>query len=295
LDLDLNLTHNNSETISNSDFKIATYNIRGFNDTVKRSLFFNYIKNKQFDIVDIAETNCGDNKREYESRAICIDLVLLRKMTICVMQIYLSSKKNFNVVLSSAIDRNNNSHLHFPESEIFPLLSSYDLINCYRIMFPENTGYTWKRDNSNEESKIDVIWMSHRWSDKITSCFLDNIKLITSSDHKLLGIKILKKWQIREKDKKNYSNGPKYNIKLMDKRRWLKFSELVTVEVESSKFFNGINHHKKSYNTLNKSWLTLKNIMIKVTDQIIPKHKWKKKEITDSKYNQRISHCKIIK
>ncbi|CAG8653617.1 10051_t:CDS:1, partial [Diversispora eburnea] len=129
-------------------------------------------------------------KREYEGRAICIDLVLPRKITICVMQIYLPNKKSdkvnvinwikiqlneaqrkkkkvivmedFNAVPSPAIDRNNNNHLQFPESEIFPLLSSHDLIDCYRIMFSENTGYTWKRDNSNEESRIDAIWMSHR-------------------------------------------------------------------------------------------------------------------------------------
>ncbi|CAG8643139.1 9595_t:CDS:2, partial [Diversispora eburnea] len=160
-------------------------------------------------------------KREYEGRAICVDLVLPRKMTICIMQIYLPSKKSdkvnvinwikiqlneaqkkkkkvivmgdFNAVPSPAIDRNNNSHSQFPESEIFPLLSSHDLIDCYRIMFPENTGYTWKRDNSNEESRIDAIWISYRWCDKITSCFLDDIKLITSSDHKLLGVKMLKK------------------------------------------------------------------------------------------------------
>ncbi|CAG8652329.1 11642_t:CDS:2, partial [Diversispora eburnea] len=162
-----------------------------------------------FDIVDIAETNCGESKgqwykdnkdkfrihcsgngkgtgvaliisktlnkyvckkREYEGRAICVDLVLPKKMTICVMQIYLP-------IPSPAIDRNNNSHLQFPER------------------------YIWKRDNSNEKSRIDAIWMSHRWSDKIMSCFLDNIKLITSSNHKLL-----------------------------DEKRWLKFAELVTVE-----------------------------------------------------------------
>ncbi|CAG8586289.1 3977_t:CDS:2, partial [Diversispora eburnea] len=250
-----------------------------------------------FDIVGIAETNCGKNKgqwykdnkdkfrihclgngkgtgvaliisktlnkydckkREYKSRAICVDLVLPKKMTICVMQIYLPSKKSdkvnvinsikiqlneaqrkkekvivmedFNAVPSPAIDRNNNSYSQFPESEIFPLLSSHDLIDCFRIMFPENTGYTWKRDNSNEESRIDAIWISHRWSDKITSCFLDDIKLITSSDHKLLGVKMLKKWQIKEKDEEIYSNGPKYNMKLMDKKQWLKFAELVNVE-----------------------------------------------------------------
>ncbi|CAG8619698.1 11015_t:CDS:2, partial [Diversispora eburnea] len=181
---------------------------------------------EQFDIVGIAETNYSDNKgqwykdnkdkfrihcsdngkgtgvaliisktlnkyiykkRGYGGRAICVDLVLPRKMTICVMQIYLPTQRkkkkvivmeDFNAVPSPAIDQNNNSHSHFSESEIFPLLSSHDLIDCYKIMFSENIGYTWKRDNSNEESRIDAIWILHRWSDKITSCFLDNIKFI---------------------------------------------------------------------------------------------------------------------
>ncbi|CAG8618782.1 10047_t:CDS:2 [Diversispora eburnea] len=129
-------------------------------------------------------------KREYEGRAICVDLVLSRKMTICIIQVYLPSKKSdkvniinwiktqlneaqtkkkkvivmrdFNAVPSLAIDRNNNSYSHFPESKIFLILSSYNLIDYYRIMFPENTGYIWKRDNSNEESRIDAIWMLHR-------------------------------------------------------------------------------------------------------------------------------------
>jgi len=161
-------------------------------------------------------------KREYGGRAICIDLVLPRKTTICIVQVYLPSKKSnrvsiinwikiqlnearrkkkkiivmgdFNVVPSPAIDRNNSSYLHFPESEIFPLLSSYDLVDCYKTMYPEIAGYTWKIDNSTEESRIDAIWIPYKWADKISSCFLDDIKLITNSDHKLLEVNMLKNW-----------------------------------------------------------------------------------------------------
>ncbi|CAG8650575.1 860_t:CDS:2, partial [Diversispora eburnea] len=139
--------HANENKKYNNNFKIVTHNVRGFNDTVKQNLFFNYIKNEQFDIMGIAETNCGESKgqwykdnkdkfrihcsgngkgtgvaliisktlnkyvckkREYEGRAICVDLVLPRKMTVCVMQIYLP-------IPSLAIDRNNNSHSQFPE------------------------------------------------------------------------------------------------------------------------------------------------------------------------------------
>ncbi|CAG8588810.1 3569_t:CDS:2, partial [Diversispora eburnea] len=58
---------------------------------------------------------------------------------------------NFNAVPSSNIDRNNNSQSQIPETE----------------------------------SHIDAIWMSEKWEGKMESCYVDNLNLITKSDHKL--------------------------------------------------------------------------------------------------------------
>ncbi|CAG8666325.1 1451_t:CDS:1, partial [Diversispora eburnea] len=70
---------------------------------------------------------------------------------------------DFNAVPSPNIDRNNDNNSYTPESEIFPLLSSRDLIDCYRVIYPESSGYTWQRDNSSEQSRIDAIWIPQKW------------------------------------------------------------------------------------------------------------------------------------
>ncbi|CAG8657808.1 4699_t:CDS:2, partial [Diversispora eburnea] len=123
-----NLYKNNRNNFMN----FATHNVRGFNDPIKRKLFFNHIKNNRIDITGISETNCNENKEKwyidgkdkfrahwssngmgagvaliiskelnkyvckvarFKGRAIRINLVLPRKTTICLIQVYLPSKK----------------------------------------------------------------------------------------------------------------------------------------------------------------------------------------------------------
>ncbi|CAG8663599.1 6653_t:CDS:2, partial [Diversispora eburnea] len=38
--------------------------------------------------------------------------------------------------------------------------SRKDLIDSYRTIYPDSNGFTWKRDNSQEQSRIDAIWIS---------------------------------------------------------------------------------------------------------------------------------------
>ncbi|CAG8589193.1 2918_t:CDS:1 [Diversispora eburnea] len=98
--------------------------------------------------------------------------------------------EDFNAVLSPSIDRNNNSQLQISETEIFLFLTSRELIDCYRTLYPESSNFIWQRDNSSAESYIDTIWMSEKWGEKIKSCYIDNLNLITESDHKLVELKI---------------------------------------------------------------------------------------------------------
>ncbi|CAG8655590.1 11466_t:CDS:2, partial [Diversispora eburnea] len=136
-----NINNNNTEINinikdnDNSFFKLATHNVRGFNDFVKRNLFYNYIKNNRIDIMGISETKCSENKekwfmddkdkfrihwssggagsgvalifsrelnkyvcnvKKYKGRAISVNLALPKKNKMRIIQIYLSSRKKEN-------------------------------------------------------------------------------------------------------------------------------------------------------------------------------------------------------
>ncbi|CAG8659207.1 8895_t:CDS:1, partial [Diversispora eburnea] len=62
--------------------------------------------------------------------------------------------------------RNNNNQSNILESEIFSILTGKDLIDSYRIIHPDSSGFTWKRDNSQEQSRIDAIWIPQQWEKK---------------------------------------------------------------------------------------------------------------------------------
>ncbi|CAG8827739.1 17881_t:CDS:2, partial [Dentiscutata erythropus] len=50
------------------------------------------------------------------------------------------------------------------------------------VIYPESSGYTWQRDNSSEQSRIDAIWIPQKWSNKIIDCSLENLQLITEKE-----------------------------------------------------------------------------------------------------------------
>ena len=73
-------------------------------------------------------------------------------------------------------------------------------------------------------------------------------------------------------------DGPKYNMKLMNDERWSKFSSIVEKMIINSSFLNRQESYEKNFNTLNKMWSTLKNIMTEAANQSIPKLRQKKKQ-----------------
>lgn len=245
------------------------------------------------------------NVKKHEGRAISVMIVLPRKTTICLIQVYLPSKNSekvdtiawvknqliearrknykiivmgdFNAVPSPSIDRNNNSNSNTPESSIFPLLTGMELIDCFRTLHPDSGGFTWQRDNSWEKSRIDAIWVSQKWGNKLDACWLEELNLITDSDHKLLCLKMRKSWQLRGVDETIGSNGPKYNMKLMSDEKWSKFNEYVEKAIDMSSIVQRQETYELNFNTLNKTWETLKNVMIEAADRAIPKTKGGKK------------------
>ncbi|CAG8630173.1 4563_t:CDS:2, partial [Diversispora eburnea] len=74
---------------------------------------------------------------------------------------------DFNTVPSPSINRNNNNQSNIPESEIFSILTGKDLIDSYRIIHPDSNEY-----------------------------FMEQLELVTKSDHKIIQLKIKKTWQI---------------------------------------------------------------------------------------------------
>ncbi|RHZ89167.1 hypothetical protein Glove_18g15 [Diversispora epigaea] len=294
---------NTENYIDNQHIYLATHNVRGFNDPIKRQIFFNFIKTKNADIVGISETNIKENGekwfiegsskyrihwssmgmgagvaivikkdlnkyvcnvRRYEGRAIAIDLVLyvlpkfqiiwdLGRQNAQITSIWdlgfgISAKNtnlagDFNAVPAPNLDRNNNNVTETPECEIFSSLTSKDLIDSYRVLYPDQDGYTWNRDNSTEKSRIDAVWIPHEWINKLEECELDNLEVITDSDHKWLGVKIKKNWRIA-RDKELIGNaGPKYNLKGMCDEKWARFTDHVRIQLEKSTFVI-VNKHK---------------------------------------------------
>ncbi|RHZ80903.1 hypothetical protein Glove_130g203 [Diversispora epigaea] len=151
-------------------------------------------------------------------RAITIDLVLLKKTIIRFIQMYFSNKKtkrvsllnqvnnwcseakrkqykliiagDFNAVPVPNLDRNNNNVTETPECEIFSSLTSKDLIDSYRILYPDQ----------------------------------DNLEAITDSNHKWLDVKIKKNWRIT-RNKELIGNTANY--KTLNKN-WETFKNIIT-------------------------------------------------------------------
>ncbi|CAG8752159.1 11847_t:CDS:1, partial [Dentiscutata erythropus] len=105
---------------------------------------------------------------------------------------------------------------------------------------------------------------------------MEQLELVTKSDHKIIQLKIKKTWQIHLDREVQDNIGSKYNIKLMCDEKWMKF----TTHVEKKLKTTTISSRKEKYgitvNSLNKNWKTLKNIIIEAADCAIPKKKIKK-------------------
>ncbi|CAG8710723.1 13299_t:CDS:2 [Dentiscutata erythropus] len=264
-------------------------------DYIKRELLYNYIKNSKIDIMGIAETNCKENNEKWFidegkkyrihwssdgiGRAIRVDMALPKKTTVRIIQIYLSSKKCENKEVMEKIknwviqaQQKNYKLIVMGDFNAVPR----ELIDCYRTMHPESSGFTWQRDNSTAESHIDAIWMSEKWGGKMESCYVDNLNLITESDHKLVDLKIRRNWQIRERKNNIINNSPRYNTKVMCEEKWLKFTKYVEEKINNSIIEERERKYGVSINSMEKTWKTLKNIMIEGADHAIPKKREKK-------------------
>ncbi|CAG8546285.1 2254_t:CDS:2, partial [Diversispora eburnea] len=214
-------------------------------------------------IVGIAETNCTENKEKWfieggnkyrghwssDGMGAGVAILVAKELNkyICKAQkfkgrIIIIVMGDFNAIPSSSIDRNNNNQSNILESEIFSILTGKDLIDSYRTIHPDSSGFTWKK------------------------CFTEQLELVTESDHKIIQLKIKKTWQIHLDREVQDNIGPKYNIKLMCDEKWMKF----TTHVEKKLKTTTISSRKEKYgitvNSLNKNWKTLKNIMIEAAD-----------------------------
>ncbi|CAG8616228.1 1115_t:CDS:2, partial [Diversispora eburnea] len=182
--------------------KESSPNTRDMDDIISHesNLDSTYIETKNEPIINniigISETRCNENKKKWFGDG----KDKLRGH-------WSSNGASAGVTLIFTKEFNN---------EIFLLLTGKDMIDCYCVVHPENNGYTWKSNNSTEQSRIDTIWMSQEWGNKIKRCELDDLQLVTDSDHKLLRIQIKKAWQNKHTEVMIENRGPRYNMKLMD-------------------------------------------------------------------------------
>ena len=73
---------------------------------------------------------------------------------------------DFNCVMEN-IDRENrslNPNCLAGRKEIFDLVSTYNLVDCYRVLHPLLPGYTWSRRGCSQRSRLDRIYLSKELS-----------------------------------------------------------------------------------------------------------------------------------
>src|SRR3954468_10897704 len=64
----------------------------------------------------------------------------------------------------------------------------------------------------------------------------------------------------------------------MSDEKWKKFSEYITLHIDKLTLNSRTNIYSTNYNTLNKNWDTLKNIIIEAADHVMLKMKLRKRK-----------------
>ncbi|CAG8626434.1 10438_t:CDS:2, partial [Diversispora eburnea] len=206
-------------------------------------------------IVSIAETNCTENKEKWFIEG---GNKYRGHWSSDGMGAVMG---DFNAVPSPSINRNNNNQFNIPESEIFSILTGKDLIDSYKITHPDSSGFTWKRDNSREQSRIDAIWISQQWGKKIIEYFTEQLELVTKSDHKIIQLKIKKIWQIHSNREIHDNIGPKKYEELLYKfkEQSIHFQTIARAEKKKKNF-------KKIQKAIEERWENLKEIEVSIDE-----------------------------
>ena len=96
---------------------------------------------------------------------------------------------DFNSITNRFLDRTGSSRFYKKPSPVLTTLQQYLYIDTYRFMHPNGKQFTWNSRQSSLPTpiatRIDHIWVSPNWFTDITYCNIEDMDIITGSDHNL--------------------------------------------------------------------------------------------------------------
>ena len=96
---------------------------------------------------------------------------------------------DFNSIPNRLIDRSGNSRFYKRASQVLLTLQQYLYIDTFRYLHPDDRRYTWcSRQTPTPTpicSRIDQIWVSPNWFSDITYCDIEDMSIVTGSDHNM--------------------------------------------------------------------------------------------------------------
>ena len=112
---------------------------------------------------------------------------------------------DFNAISCTRLDTSNTKRKNQGIGKtLIEWLKNKDWIDTYRYLNPHHKDYTWQRDEVS--SRIDYIWIGEEMSDFLNEATIEDINLITGSDHKIVTAslevnKILRYGKLNRRDK----------------------------------------------------------------------------------------------
>ena len=89
---------------------------------------------------------------------------------------------DLNIVLEPKLDSDNYVNINNPQNRtgFINLRNNYDLIDCFRYLYPDVMKYTWRRTHPIKQARLDYFLVSNHMLDVVASC---NILSSYRSDH----------------------------------------------------------------------------------------------------------------
>ena len=123
---------------------------------------------------------------------------------------------DWNVILDPKLDaRNYSSFVSRPRSRkmIFEIMENFELVDAWRELYPNKRGYTWRKFNSVQQSRLDYFLVSDALLSEI-----NGLKVLPGyrSDHSFVSLGVKNKKQRKDRPFWKFNNSLLHDIKYVD-------------------------------------------------------------------------------
>lgn len=153
---------------------------------------------KKYTLINVYGPSCGDKPDFFDNICDCIDF--FQNDLIIV-------GGDWNCYLDKNLDtRNYASSASRPNSrkKILEIMSTYELYDVFREMYPEERKYTWRRFNSVKQSRLDYFLVSEALLNDIYDVCIDPGY---RSDHSFVVLSLNKECLVRDRPFWKFNNG----------------------------------------------------------------------------------------